>query len=254
MATTPWNRNETIVAFYVYCQIPFKKSNKSHPLVTEYAKILGRSPSALNMKIGNFGRLDPELKQQGIVGLAHGAKLEEAIWQAFHDNPGELLAESERIITQMLHDKEPPPPPSQKEHIPVEDTLRLVKCRVGQSFFREAVLSAYASKCCISGVSERRLLDACHIVPWTEDVSNRLNPKNGLCLNLFFHKAYDTHLLGISPDYDIKISKRLLETADALDFRAYLAALHGRKVFLPEHFLPSRDLLASHYEAFQKAQ
>lgn len=70
MATTPWNRNETIVAFYVYCQIPFKKSNKSHPLITEYAKILGRSPSALNMKIGNFGRLDPELKQQGIVGGA----------------------------------------------------------------------------------------------------------------------------------------------------------------------------------------
>lgn len=206
------------------------------------------------MKIGNFGRLDPELKQQGIVGLTHGAKQDEAIWQAFHDNPGELLAESERVIAQMLHDKEAPLPPSQKEHIPEEDTLRFMKCRVGQSFFREAVLSAYASKCCISGVSEIRLLDACHIVPWAEDVSNRLNPKNGLCLNLFFHKAYDTHLLGISPDYDIKISKRLLEIVDTQDFRTYLAALHGRKVFLPEHFFPSRDLLASHYEAFQKAQ
>ena len=62
-----WSREETIIAFNVYCKIPFEKSSKTHPLIVKYANLLGRTPSALNMKIGNIGRLDPELKSRGIV-------------------------------------------------------------------------------------------------------------------------------------------------------------------------------------------
>lgn len=72
----PWSREETIVAFNVYCKIPFKDSRKSHPIIIKYAQILGRTPSALNMKIGNIGRLDPDLRNKGITGLVHGATLE----------------------------------------------------------------------------------------------------------------------------------------------------------------------------------
>ena len=51
-----WTREETIIAFNVYCKIPFKDSNKNHPMIKKYAKIIGRSPDALNMKIGNIGK------------------------------------------------------------------------------------------------------------------------------------------------------------------------------------------------------
>ena len=51
-----WTREETLVAFNVYCKIPFKDSHSTHPMIVEYAKIIGRSPSALNMKMGNLGR------------------------------------------------------------------------------------------------------------------------------------------------------------------------------------------------------
>ena len=61
-----WTKEETIIAFNVYCKVPFRSSSKTNPMVIKYANIIGRSPSALNMKIGNFGRLDPELKKQGI--------------------------------------------------------------------------------------------------------------------------------------------------------------------------------------------
>lgn len=53
-----WSREETIVAFNVYCKVPFNKSSKTNPIIIKYANILGRTPSALNMKIGNFGRLE----------------------------------------------------------------------------------------------------------------------------------------------------------------------------------------------------
>lgn len=50
------------------------------------------------MKIGNIGRLDPELKTQGIKGLTHGAKMEQEIWDEFYANPERLVFESERLI------------------------------------------------------------------------------------------------------------------------------------------------------------
>ena len=93
-----WTREQTIVAFNVYCKIPFKNSNSRHPDIIRYAKIIGRSPAALNMKIGNFGRLDPQLKQKGITGLSHGSKLEKEIWDEFHGNWENLVYESELLI------------------------------------------------------------------------------------------------------------------------------------------------------------
>lgn len=63
------------MAFNVYCKIPFKDTSKTHPTIIKYANIIGRSPSALNMKVGNFGLLDPELKKQGITGLVMEANL-----------------------------------------------------------------------------------------------------------------------------------------------------------------------------------
>ena len=74
-----WSREETIVAFYVYCIIPFASSSKANPIVIRYANMLDRTPSALNMKIGNIGRLDPELKKKNITGFTHGARMEEDI-------------------------------------------------------------------------------------------------------------------------------------------------------------------------------
>jgi len=53
-----WSKDETIIAFNVYCKIPFKSSSKTNATVIKYANIIGRSPSALNMKIGNSARIN----------------------------------------------------------------------------------------------------------------------------------------------------------------------------------------------------
>ena len=94
------------------------------------------------------------------------------------------------------------------------------------------------------------LLEACHIVDWPEDEKNRTNPKNGLCLNAFFHKAYDSHLLGITPDLQIVVSEELLHNATEKSFRRYLDEINKRKIMLPDRFLPQRELLDIHYKKF----
>lgn len=248
-----WTREETIVAFNLYCKIPFKDCNKTHPIIRKYAEILGRTPSALNMKIGNIGRLDPDLRKKGIVGLSHGAKTEEEVWESFSNNPELLAYESEKIIADLLGQNIEENIKFNTEYLPQwKEREVIVKQRVNQSFFRMTVLSSYNNQCCISGVGNPELLEACHIVDWSDDIVNRTNPKNGLCMNPFFHKAYDKLLFAISPDMIIYISDELLQRISNDKFEKYLKSINGERITMPDKFFPDKDFLQIHYERFKK--
>lgn len=246
-----WTREETIVAFNVYCKIPFTRSNKNNPIVIKYANILGRTPSALNMKIGNIGRLDPDLKEKGISGLRHGAKMEERVWTEFYDNPEKLAYESEILIAEFSKKTIEEIGEIDINELPMgKEREAIIKQRVNQSFFRTTVLNSYDFKCCISGVKNIELLEACHIVDWSLDSINRTNPKNGLCMNPFFHRAYDKHLLSITPDLTIVVSDKLLQNVDSESFKEYLNNLFGKKICLPNKFQPQKDFLEIHYNKY----
>jgi len=235
-----WTREETIIAFNVYCKIPFKNSSARHPLVIEMAKIIGRSPAALNMKIGNLGRLDPTLKAKGITGLKNGAKLEEDVWAEFTNNWDALAFESERLIEKFKRDLKRESNELLKTG---KETKRLVKVRVNQSFFRQMILSGYSSKCCITGISHEKLLIASHIIPWSENKKERLNPTNGLCLNALHDKAFDSGLISVNPNYKILISNRLKGQTEHVK---YFKNFAGKKINLPDKFLPSKQFLEYH--------
>ena len=250
-----WTREETIIAFNVYCKIPFKNSRKTHPMVVKFAKIIGRSPGALNMKIGNLGRHDPDLKSQGITGLEHGAKIEVDVWNEFYGNPEKLAYESERLIAKYLGKSIEETSGITTNDLPQgKEREVVVRQRVNQSFFRAAVMSSYNFRCCISGVQTPELVEACHIVDWSENEQNRTNPRNGLCLNPFFHKAYDKLLISITPDFDIVIPDSLIESVDSIDTKTYLSQLNGTKINLPDKFLPQKDFLDIHHQKFLSAK
>lgn len=85
----------------------------------------------------------------------------------------------------------------------------IVKVRVNQSFFRKAVLAAYDYKCCITGLEIPELLIASHIIPWSKDGADRVNPRNGLCLNVIHDKAFDRGLITVTPEFAVKVSESL---------------------------------------------
>lgn len=247
MSRKNWSREETIVAFNVYCKIPFKNSSKTHPTIIKYANIIGRSPSALNMKIGNLGRLDPELKKRGITGLSNGGKLEKVIWDEFHGNWNDLAFESEKIIskfqgidikTEVILEELPKG----------KDKLRLVKTRINQSFFRSTVLSSYNIKCCITGLSIPEFLVASHIVPWSVDTKNRVNPHNGLCLNSLHDKAFDRGFITVTPDLKIRVSKYFDDFSEEKILNDYFLKHDNQDIIKPERFLPSKEFLDYHFQ------
>ena len=221
-----WTREETIVAFNVYCKIPFKNSSKTNHTIIKYANIIGRSPSALNMKVGNFGRLDPELKKQGIVGLGNGSKLDEIVWNEFNGNWEKLAYESELLIAEFQNKK-------------VEEII-------DDEVF-EFPLSSYNLKCCITGLSISDFLVASHIKPWKADELNRLNPHNGLCLNSIHDKAFDKGFITVTPDYKIKVSKCFNDFKKDEAVPDFFLKYENQSIILPDRFLPSKEFLEWHY-------
>lgn len=202
-----WTREETIIAFNVYCKVPFKNSSKTNPTIIKYANIIGRSPSALNMKIGNFGRLDPELKKLGITGLVNGSKLEEDIWNEFNGNWDKLAFESEQLIANFQNKQVEEIQEIDLKNLPEgKERETVIKARVNQNFFRSAILSSYNLKCCITGLSIPDFLVASHIKSWSKDKENRTNPHNGLCLNSIHDKAFDKGFITVTSDYKILVS------------------------------------------------
>ena len=248
-----WTREETIVAFYVYCIIPFASSSKTNPIIIDYANMIGRSPSALNMKIGNIGRLDPELKKKNIIGLTHGAKMEELVWEEFNKDRENLVFEAEKII-EKLTNKSVENIYLQPEEVNYssQDKVKLVKTRINQKFFRSSVLSAYNNTCAITKIKVNEFLVASHIKPWAKDQNNRLNPHNGMCLNSIHDKAFDRGLITIDKDYNIVISNRLKDyySNQFIDdvFRKY----EGQKIMIPSKFEPSLEFLEYHNDVIFK--
>lgn len=250
-----WTREQIIVALNVYCKIPFKNSSSRHPMIREYAQIIGRTPAALNLKIGNLGSFDPVLREKGIVGLAHTSKMDEDVWNEFFDNPEKLAYESEKIIAEFKHLSIEESTVVDMSNLPEgSERTTVVRQRVNQKFFRDAVLCSYENRCCITGVGHPALLEACHISSWRDDVKNRTNPRNGLCMNPLFHRAFDEHLIAVTPDYNILISEQMIDSAKEDKFRQYLQSLVGQSIRLPEKFAPDRSLLSIHYERYRHEQ
>jgi putative restriction endonuclease len=77
---------------------------------------------------------------------------------------------------------------------------------------------------------------------------------NGLPLSKIHHAAFDSHLIGIDPDYRIHVSERLLEQRDGPMLKA-LKQLHLRPLFLPkrEKDRPDRERLELRFAQFKSA-
>lgn len=250
-ANENWTRAEHVLAFNLYCQIPFGKIHMGNPRVVELATLLGRSVGAVSYKLTNFARLDPALQARGIRGNTHGAKGEEEVWREFADHPEALAFESERLLAERLGkpieqvaeiDVRDLPPPG-------EERDAIVKVRVNQAFFRRRILSAYEFRCCVTGIPTAELLVASHIVPWASDAANRLNPRNGLCLNALHDRAFDRGLMYVDGELTVRFTDRIERQARRDDASlAWLLSFEGQPLRLPAHFTPDSDLLGRHAE------
>jgi len=246
-----WTREEHILAFNLYCKIPFGRQHSRAPEIINLAKLLHRSANSVALKLNNFSRLDPELQARGIKGMAHGAKGEVEVWRNFENDPEALAFESERLVALFTGRKLEEIAEIDERELPKEGLEReqMVRVRVNQHFFRAAVLSAYDNKCCVTGLAVPELLVASHIASWASDPKQRMNPRNGLCLNALHDRAFDRSLMFIGRDMTVRFREKLLRSERRNPGLDWLLGYEGKPICMPRKFRPDEALLLLHQSA-----
>lgn len=247
MVTSPrWTRSEVLVALHLYCQLPFGRLHASNPVIVRFAEAMGRSPSALAMKLVNIASLDPKIASTGRSGLPNTSALDRVVWAEMQADWDQFAIQADQAVSEigMAEEASDDQPEESRvgEDRPVEATTR-----IGQRFFRRTVLSSYAGRCCITGLSNPSLLIASHIIPWSHDKANRVNPRNGLLLSALHDKAFDSGIITITDDMTVRVSSEHLQGNDDF-FSQAIGVYDGREIALPQKFEPSREFLRYHRE------
>lgn len=241
----PWTKDQLILAFELYCRIPFQKTKASNPQVKELAMLVSRTPASVARKLGNFGAFDPQLARQNISGLAHGSKLDKEIWEEFHRDWSSLIIQAyelrQSLGQQVTVIPELTPPSGHSER------MAIMKQRLHQSFFRDAVLSSYGNRCCVTGLSIIECLVAGHIIPWSIDSLRRADPTNGLCMSATFDRLFDVGLFTIHDDFTFRVSNSLRNCTDVSVLKL-IAGYHGQSMIRPIRFGPDVMCLRWHRE------
>jgi putative restriction endonuclease len=131
---------------------------------------------------------------------------------------------------------------------------RMVRMRYHQPLFRSFVLHAYERRCAVCRLPFSELLDAAHIKADSAEGPARVS--NGLALCKIHHGAYDANLIGISPDYIVRVQESVLRTFDGPTLQHAIKEMDGERLRqLPRSRLerPDRDLLAERFEEFKRA-
>lgn len=247
-----WTRQQLLVAFNLYCQMPFGKMHSRNPEIIRYAELIRRTPSALAMKLTNIASLDPAITSTGRRGLEGASATDKAMWEEMQADWEHFAIEAQQAANALGATTELDAvvdvPEEAVDYTGSNKTIQTTT-RIGQDFFRRAVLSAYDYRCCITGLAVPKLLVASHIVPWRVDARNRLNPRNGLCLSMLHDKAFDIGIITIAEDMTVRVSRNHVNNTDHF-FNSALLAYHGKPIALPEKFSPHAEFLAQHRNSF----
>lgn len=233
----------------MYLRTNFGRIHNRNPEITELASRLNGTANAVALKLSNLAALDTSLPRKG---MANASAMDRQVWMEFQSDPNAVLAAFRQQTTQ---DRSP-----ENQFLPRQGLAeapagfdfpnsgeRRVESNqhVGQDFFRRVILTSYHGRCALTGIEDKRLLNASHIVPWKDDPVNRVNPSNGICLNALHDRAFDRHLITFDEDYCLKISPHLPPIT-----RQELRRVDSQRLDLPERFLPDQTFLEKHRRLF----
>ena len=128
-----------------------------------------------------------------------------------------------------------------------------VKQRLHQKAFRERVLLAYSQQCAFCRIRHIQLLDAAHIIPDGEELGDPV-VNNGLSLCKIHHAAFDSNIIGVTPDYIIEVREDILNEKDGPMLKHGIQELQHKKIILPrdKKMWPDRERLYIKYTKFKQ--
>jgi hypothetical protein len=255
-----WTRDQLIVVLNLYHKLRFGQFDQRQPVIIDLAVRIGRTPSAVAMKLSNLASLDPALQLRGIQGLKGASNLDRTVWEEFQENRAELVplsqerfdalfVETEAETTEVIPGtgiRRTKRPPNGETEI-----TRPTKQRRGQDYFREIVLNNYDNRCAVTGLAIRELLIASHILPWSGHETERLNVRNGIALNPLHDAAFDQGLIAFDDTLRMILSIRLKAFLPHESVKSQFESHEGNHLDLSDDTIPpDGGFLAKHRQIF----
>jgi putative restriction endonuclease len=252
MRSDLWKKEQLILTLNLYWKIPYNKiSGSSNNDIKKLAKIISKTPAALAFMLMNFTALDKERQDDGKKGKRPPGELATKLWFEHLNQWEKLTDDSFEILSELTDERIED---NNNIELYFENTEgvekeRLVKVRVNQNDFRQRILASYNEKCCITGLDIKSLLVASHIIPWAKNTEERLNPRNGLCLNSIHDKAFDRGLITICSDnFTVKLSKDILRKKKDISIQNLFLKFEHQPIMLPDRYSPDPNFLIWHQE------
>ena len=216
---------------------------RQHPAVTAAALAVGRTEDAVVLKVMN---LRAKLTQGG-RGMAHVAKVDEWVVEAFADHLDLLVLAGESVaglvpyagdVMSGLGRALTATDPEGGTETPVTSAMAHVVLRRGQGLFHNRVLANYAHSCAFCGLRSRipdrpsHFLIAGHILPWQHSTPHsRLDAANGLSLCANHDRAFEWGFVTVDEDLRVVTSPGASEHYEPEErVRREILDLHGTSI------------------------
>ena len=249
-----WTWEETLMAWALYMVLPAAELDDKKPDVQALAGAIGRGPNAVALKIWNIAAHDKRRCELGKVGMRHGSKLDQRVWEAFEERGDALIEQAVDLLGAHIARSD------QSEHLAYatmelfpEGATReaVVATRVNQRYFRNTLLKNYGNACCVTGLRDSRLLVASHIKPWkASGPKEKLAPDNGLLLNALHDRAFDQGLITLDKQLRIVVSPCVPKDGAS---QRLLWRYDGAEIVRPALHAPRREFIEYHNDViFQR--
>lgn len=126
----------------------------------------------------------------------------------------------------------------------IENAKAEINIRIGQSKFRKGVLKNFGNKCALTGISEKSLLTASHIIPWSHKKDFRGDISNGICLYVEYDKLFDEGYISFTDDLETIVISDLQSVSTYLQQR--LENLIDTSLNKPLHKQVNKEYLCYH--------
>ena len=243
------------MAWLLYMELPAKEIDDQGEHIIKLALALGRTPNSVALKAWNIAAHDERRLAKGKVGMSHGSKYDQEVWEDFAREGDALILRAYDLLSETVR-------PSVEFDSSAETQIEtsaeildypegktreaLVAARVNQSYFRNRLFENYNGRCCVTGLSIGKLLVASHIKPWSvsDSATERLAPDNGLLLNALHDRAFDQGLITLDKDLRIVVSPAVPKDDDAAN--RFLWEYEGFPIEEPKAFKPRPEFIEYH--------
>jgi len=244
MKRRSWTESEIEKAILLYLKTPFGRIHQRNPEIIQLAEQLDRTPGSIALKMTNIAGIDDSLDRKG---MSNHSKLDRTVWDRLFGT----LRESAKLLgpdpmdgtaaAQSGLSEAPQALLADASNIG-RNIQTITNIRHGQQLFRKIILSSYDECCAITGMHQTEFLVAAHIRRWSEDPENRMNPRNGICLNKLHDAAFEFGYIAIDEDGKVLYSKKLRR--DTLNKIQRMCETGYFRY--PSRFKPSADFLKQH--------